>query len=310
MNDLSTKQTGQPLVKKDSAKPMIDPNAVTEKELRRVKDALHNKIKDLEERFNVFTQNYDFKLLKKEVDNLIEAINITNTGINDLLLNMHIGMSEYELSNRFEYFGKNHGRRELSFETITAAGKDATIMHHPIKQQTSNIEDGQLVLFDLGYKYKGYSADISRTYPVNGKFNEKQRRVYEAVLNCNKAVIDMVKPGSTILDLQNFTLDFLKKECLRLRLLQEEDDIKKYYIHNVSHFLGLDTHDVGDRKLILRPGNVITVEPGLYFVEDEIGVRIEDNVLVTEEGHECLSKGIVKEIYDVEKLMASRKRNY
>lgn len=273
---------------------------------------------ELEEKYptvsfeNVYDLIVSLRMIKSkaEVDNLIEAINITNTGINDLLLNMHVGMSEYELSNRFEYFGKNHGRRELSFETITAAGKDATIMHHPIRQQTSNIEDGQLVLFDLGYKYNGYSADISRTYPVNGKFNEKQRRIYEAVLNCNKAVIDMVKPGLTILDLQNFTLDFLKKECLRLRLLNEEDDIKKYYIHNVSHFLGLDTHDVGDRKLILKPGNVITVEPGLYFVEDEIGVRIEDNVLVTEEGHECLSKGIVKEIYDVEKLMASRKRDY
>lgn len=245
---------------------------------------------------------------KAEVDNLVEAINVTNTGINDLLLNMHVGMSEYELSNRFEYFGKNHGRRELSFETICATGKDATIMHHPIKQQTGSLQDGDLVLFDLGYKFNGYSADISRTYPVNGMFNEKQRKIYEAVLNCNKAVISLIKPGLSIIDLQNFTLDFLKKETVRLGLLSDTDDIKKYYIHNVSHFLGLDTHDVGDRSLVLKPGNVITVEPGLYFVEDEIGIRIEDNVVVTEDGCDCLSKGILKEIDDVERLLASKKK--
>jgi Xaa-Pro aminopeptidase len=131
--------------------------------------------------------------------------------------------------------------------------------------------------------------------------------VYEAVLNCNKAGIDLIKPGLTIKDLQDFTIKFLKQETVRLGLLKEEDDILKYYIHNVSHFLGLDTHDVGDRKKPLEPGNVITVEPGLYFVEEGVGVRIEDDVLVTSTGSRCLSKGIKKEIADIEKLLRNRK---
>ncbi len=242
----------------------------------------------------------------EEIKDLEEAINETNTGINDLLLNLHPGIYEHELSDRFEYYGKTHGRRKLAFETIVAAGGDANILHHPISQQTTQIKSGDLVLFDLGYQYNGYNADISRTYPVDGVFNPLQRKIYEAVLNCNKAVIEYAKPGLRIPDLQEFTIDFLKKECVRLGLLKEEDDIKKYYIHNVSHFLGLDTHDVGNRERPLEPGNVITVEPGLYFVEDGIGVRIEDDVLVTSTGSRCLSKGIKKEINDIEKLLKSR----
>ena len=242
----------------------------------------------------------------EEVKDLEEAINATNTGINDLLLNLRPGLKEHELSDRFEYYGKTHGHRKLAFETICGAGIDATVMHHPIKQQTRQINRGDLVLFDLGYKHNGYSADISRTYPVDGVFTELQRKIYEAVLNCNKAVIEYIKPGLTIINLQEFALEFLKKECVRLGLLKEEDDIKKYYIHNVSHFLGMDTHDVGDRNKPLEAGNIITVEPGLYFVEDGIGVRIEDDVLVTSTGSRCLSRGIKKEINDIEKLLKNR----
>ena len=244
---------------------------------------------------------------KEEVDNIVEAINITNTGINDLLLQLRFGMYEYELSYRFEYYGRTHGRRELAFETICAAGRDATIMHHPISQQTTSVKDGDLVLFDLGYQYNGYSADISRTYPVNGVFSEKQRKVYQSVLNCNKAVIAYAKPGLLISDLQDYAKKVLKEECVKNGLLKQEDDIVKYYIHNVSHHLGLDTHDASDRTKPLAPGNVITVEPGLYFVDEGIGVRIEDDVLITEEGATCLSKGIVKEIAEIEKLFKTKR---
>ncbi|MCQ2802791.1 MAG: aminopeptidase P N-terminal domain-containing protein [Bacilli bacterium] len=269
---------------------------------------LEDKYKNIEVN-NIYQQIVNLRLVKSddEVNDLIEAINNTNTGINDLLLHMHVGCFEHELSDRFEYFGKVHGSRELSFETIVGAGINSTVLHHPIKQQTKQINDGELVLFDLGYKYNGYSADISRTYPANGSFTDKQRKIYEAVLNCNKAIIDMVKPGLSIMQLQEAAIEILKNECVRLKLIEKDDDIKRYYIHNVSHFLGLDTHDVGDRTQPLTKGNVITVEPGLYFVDDEIGVRIEDNVLVTDEGSLCLSKNIVKEIADVEALLRSKK---
>ena len=242
-----------------------------------------------------------------EINNLVEAANVTSHGINDLLIQMRIGMHEHELSDRFEYYGKTHGRRELSFDTIIASGKNATILHHPITQQTKAIEEGELILFDLGYKYNGYCADISRTFPVNGVFTEYQKKVYQAVLTCNKAVIEYVKPGLTIADLQNYAKEVLKKEAVKYGLIKEEDDISKYYIHNVSHFLGLDTHDCGDRSTPLVPGNVITVEPGLYFVDTGIGVRIEDDVLVTETKAIVLSDGIVKEINEVEKLLKGKR---
>ena len=270
---------------------------------------------ELEEKYphikieNIYPLIVELRLIKSdyEVAQLTEAINCTSIGINDLLNNLHPGVVEHELADRFEYYGKTHGRKELSFETIIGSGINSTTLHHPIRQQTRVIEMDDLVLFDLGYKHKGYSADISRTYPVSGHFNEKQRQVYEAVLACNIAVINYVKPGLTIFDLQEYAIQVLRDECLKRKLISNGDEIKKYFIHNVSHFLGLDTHDVGDRKRPLKAGNVITVEPGLYFVEDNIGVRIEDDVLVTETGGVCLSKSIKKEISDIERMLKNRR---
>ncbi len=258
---------------------------------------------------NVYPLVVNLRLKKSEweVRQLEEAINITNTGINDLLSFYEFGMFEHELADRFEYYGKTHGRRELSFETIVATGKNAVILHHPVSQQVGQIKDGDLILFDLGYRYNGYSADISRTFPVNGTFNDVQRRIYEAVLTCNKAVINDVKPGLTIAQLQEKAIGYLKAECLRLGLIKDPEEITKLYIHNVSHFLGMDTHDVGDRNRPLEPGNVITVEPGLYFVDLGIGVRIEDDVLVTKDGSRCLSRGIKKEIADIERMLKHRR---
>ncbi len=271
--------------------------------------------KELEQKYprltiqNLYPLIVDLRTIKSEYEirQLEEAINNTNTGITDLLASYRLGMYEHELSDRFEYYGKTHGRKSLSFETICAVGKDATILHHPITQQVGQVKEGELILFDLGYKENGYCADISRTYPINGTFNELQRKVYEAVLTANKEVINYVKPGLTIGDLQEYAISILKREALRLKLIESEEEISKVYIHNVSHFLGLDTHDVGDRKRPLKAGNVITVEPGLYFVDKGIGVRIEDDVLVTENGSRCLSRGIKKEIDDIERLLRNRK---
>ena len=272
-----------------------------------LKAELEEKYKD-KDIINVYPLITALRMVKsnEEIGKMTEAINLTNTGINDLLLNMHNGMYEYELAYRFEYFGRIHDRHGLAFETIIAAGKDATIMHHPINQQLTALKDGDLVLFDLGYRFDGYSADISRTYPINGKFSEQQKKVYQAVLTCNKAVIEYAKPGLKLADLQDYAKRILKAECVKYGLIKEEDDISKYYIHNVSHFLGLDTHDVGDRNLPLAPGNVITVEPGLYFANYGIGVRIEDDVLVSEDGAIVLSKNIAKEMIDIERLMRTR----
>ena len=248
----------------------------------------------------------DLRMVKSsyEIECLLKAIEKTNNGIAYLINKLTPGMVEHELADYFELYGRLHDRSSLAFSTIIASGKSATCLHYPTQSEV--IKDNDLILFDLGYSHEGYSADISRTFPVNGKFEGLQAKVYEAVLNCNKAVIAMVKPGLTIKDLQDFATEFLRKEAIRLGLMKADDDIRNYYDHNVSHFLGLDTHDIGDRSRPLANGNVITVEPGLYFANYGIGVRIEDDVLVSEDGAIVLSKNIAKEMIDIERLMRTR----
>ena len=248
----------------------------------------------------------DLRMIKSsaEIDCLMKAIEKTNSGISNLINKVTPGMFEYELADQFEMYGRAHDRAPLAFSTIIAAGKNATCLHYPTQDDTLKQED--LVLFDLGYSYEGYSADISRTFPISGKFSALQKTVYEAVLNCNKAVIEFAKPGLTIKDLQEFAVEFLRKECIRYRLMDSSDDIRNYYYHNVSHHLGLDTHDISLREKPLEKGNVITVEPGLYFAKYGIGVRIEDDILITMDGAINLSKNIVKEVAEIERLMANR----
>ena len=257
---------------------------------------------------NAYPLVRDLRMVKSndEINNMVKAIEMTNNGICQMILNMKPGLYEYELADMFEFYGRSHDRHQLAFSTIVAAGASATCLHHPYEQQGVMIKDNQLVLFDLGYSHNGYSADISRTYPVNGKFEGNQKLIYQIVLECNKAVIEHIEPGVTILDLQNFTKEFLKRKCVEMNLMREDEDIMKYYYHNVSHHLGLDTHDSSLRDRPLENGNVITVEPGLYFANLGIGVRIEDDVLLSEGKPVVLSEGIAKEIADIERLLSSK----
>ena len=248
----------------------------------------------------------DLRMVKSsaEIENIVKAIEKTNNGIAYLINKLNSGMVEHELADYFELYGRLHDRSSLAFSTIIASGKNATCLHYP--SQNDTVKEQDLILFDLGYSHEGYSADISRTFPVNGRFTGVQAKIYEAVLNCNKAVIRMVKPGLTLKELQEFATEFLKNEAIRLGLMKADDDIRNYYYHNVSHHLGLDTHDIAIRERPLQNGNVITVEPGLYFANYGVGVRIEDDVLVSEDGAIVLSKNIVKEMNDIERLMATR----
>jgi len=255
---------------------------------------------------NVYPLVRDLRMIKSsyEIEQMVKAINATNSGIGNLIKNIRVGMKEYELADMFEYYGKVNGRHQLAFNTIIASGKNATCLHYPT--QTDTIKEGDMVLFDLGFRNDVYCADISRTYPVNGRFNEIQKAIYSAVLNCNKAVIRYAKPGLTIQDLQDYATEFLKAECIKNKLMSKDDDIRKYYYHNVSHHLGLDTHDTSVRERPLQEGNVITVEPGLYFANYGIGVRIEDDVLIRNGGNEVLSAGVRKEIEDIEQIFKTR----
>ena len=255
---------------------------------------------------NIYPILAQLRMIKSpyEVEQIVKAINATNNGLSMLISHMSSSIYEYELNALFTCFGIRNGRHKLAFDTIIAAGKNATCLHYPT--QDSMLKENDLVLCDLGYRHNQYCSDITRTYPVNGKFTGLQKTIYEAVLNCNKAVINHIRSGMSLKELNDFTNEFLKQECVRLNLIKPEDDIRKYYFHSISHHLGLDTHDVGGRDTVLTNGNIITVEPGLYFEEYGIGVRIEDDVLITNGLAEVLSKDIKKEIKDIEALFQYR----
>lgn len=237
----------------------------------------------------------------QEVEELKEAVTKTNIGLNKILKTIKPGLFEYQLSSLFYYTVQDLDYSPLSFATICASGANACILHYPTP--LGKIKNGDLVLFDLGCKNNGYCADISRTYPANGKFSDQQRLVYNIVLDCNKMIIKTVKPGITLKDLQAKAIEFLARRCLEANLIKSLDDIYKVYYHSVSHQIGLDTHDPMDRNEPLQSGNIISDEPGLYFRDLGIGVRIEDDLLVTDDGCYCLSGNIIKEINDIEKAM-------
>ncbi|MGI6644403.1 MAG: aminopeptidase P family protein [Bacilli bacterium] len=237
---------------------------------------------------------------KHEIDLIKKSISLTNLALRGVLEGIHPGLHEYQLRAIFEYVVRAKNG-DIAFDTIVASGKNATILHHV--DLDHRMRDGQLVLMDVGASIGQYKADISRTYPVNGIFNPFQRQIYEIVLATNKAVIDFIRPGRTIAEIQAYTKQYLTTKLLEEELLSEGEAIEKYYYHNISHHLGLDTHDAFIDNLPLEEGNVITVEPGLYFEKHGIGVRIEDDILVTKTGAENLSKQIPKEIEEIEALI-------
>lgn len=236
-----------------------------------------------------------------EIAQIKKAIHNTKLGLDQVLASLQPGKYEYEIANDFYHTIHANGKAKLAFSTICASGKNAVILHYP--DAKDQMKDGDLLLCDLGSDWDEYKGDISRTYPVNGKFSPRQRMVYEIVRRCNEAVLKYAKPGLTIYDLQNFVVDFFFEELKKIGLVSSREEVKKYYYHGVSHHLGLDTHDVSDRKLPLEEGNVISNEPGLYIAEWEIGVRIEDDILITKDGAINLSSEITKDPDEIERMM-------
>ncbi|MGE8205672.1 aminopeptidase P family protein [Heyndrickxia sp. NPDC080065] len=254
---------------------------------------------------NVYPEICELRVYKKpeEIEKINKAIEITIAGIKNLMSHAKGGMKEYQLEAYFDFTLKSEGVKDYAFPTIVASGKNGTVLHYD--KNDSIVEDGSLVLLDLGAQYDYYSADISYTFPVNGKFSEKQKTFYNIVLKALRETTALIKPGVPFARLNEHTKKVLAEECIKVGLIKEESEISKYYYHGVSHFLGLDTHDVGSYKdLVLKPGMVLTVEPGLYIDEEGIGIRIEDDVLVTEEGHEVLSKDIIRSVEEIEAFMS------
>ena len=233
------------------------------------------------------------------------------------------GMHEYEIDAELLHVFRKHGSERPAYESIVGSGPNATILHYRAGNRVLN--EGELVLIDAGCELDYYSSDVTRTFPVNGKFSDEQREVYEVVLRTQKQCIEAVKPGVTLHDLHDGAVRSITEGLVRIGLLEGKVDAliedKKYepfYMHRTSHWLGMDVHDVGHyytdgKPRPLEPGFVLTVEPGIYIATDAegaderwrgIGVRIEDDVVVTEGGHDVLTAGIPKEIDDVEAACA------
>ena len=241
---------------------------------------------------------------KAEIELIREAIATTNLGLQHALLELKAGRYEYNLRNAFEYAVFEDQDAKLAFASIVASGQNATILHYP--SQKDIVKTNDLVLFDVGAAKNYYASDISRTYPAMGKFSELQRKIYDIDLNCNKQTSKFMRPGITLNEANEFAKNFLAAECVEKGLISSKEEISRVYYHSVSHFLGLDTHDCGNKDYKLLPGHVVTCEPGLYFKELGIGVRIEDDVLITEDGSEVLSDGIIKDGDAIEKMLRTR----
>ncbi len=239
-----------------------------------------------------------------EQDLMVKAMHVTHRGLNRILENLKPGRFEYQVAADFSYQVQSENCTH-AFDTIAASGEDACILHYVDNQK--ECKDGDLILLDLGASYQNYASDITRTYPVNGKFTERQKTFYNIVLKAQEAVIDAVQPGVSFQFLNQIVKEIYKEECVKAKIIKCEDDVDQVYYHGVSHSLGLDTHDVGYLEgAKVEAGMVITVEPGLYSAQEGIGIRIEDDVLVTETGGIVLSSFIEKSVEDIERIMSSR----
>lgn len=234
---------------------------------------------------------YPLRAIKQpeELKAMKKACDITRKAFERALPAIRPGKYEYEIEAELTYEMLRNGATTHSFAPIVAAGPDTCILHY-IKNDKI-MQDGDLLLLDFGAEYANYAGDCSRTVPVNGRFTPRQKQVYEAVLSIYKDTIPLFKPGMTIHKINEFVFRRMDEELIKLGLYTAEDVkkqplshpcLKKYYMHNTSHFIGLDVHDVGQRDWVFQPGHVLSCEPGIYIAEEGIGVRIETDVVVAE----------------------------
>lgn len=264
--------------------------------------------KELVEKYPFITikgaQSYlaEMRLIKssEEIETIREAIAITHRGIRAIIAAAKPDVYQYQLEAEFLYSIKKDGAEREAFDTIVASGEDGTILHYVSNHK--RVTDGSLVLLDLGSQKNQYASDISRTFPINGKFTERQKEIYCIVHKAHDEVLDIMKPGTHFSELNKRAIEVLTDGLMEIGLIKKPEEISNYYYHGCSHYMGLDVHDVGERDTVLRPGMVLTIEPGLYIAEEAIGIRLEDDVLITAQGNEVLSKEIPIKWEDIEAL--------
>jgi Xaa-Pro aminopeptidase len=246
-----------------------------------------------------------------EIEVMKIAAEITAAGFNRVLKFLKSDCWEHEIEAEFIHEFVKRRSRGFAYSPIIGSGSNACVLHY--LENNKQCISGDLVLIDVGAEYANYACDVTRCFPVNGKFTDRQREVYESVLRVEKASIELLKPGALLSEYHMQVGDLMTKELINLNLLsQEEVDnqnpswpaYKKYFMHGTSHYLGLDVHDYGlwDGSP-MEAGMVFTCEPGIYIPEEGIGIRIEDDILITSNGYINLTKEIPKEVSEIEAAM-------
>jgi Xaa-Pro aminopeptidase len=249
-----------------------------------------------------------------EIELIQQACNITEKGFRRLLGFIKPGVWEYEIEAELIHEFTRNRSNGFAYTPIIASGYNSCVLHYI--DNSLQCKDGDILLLDVAAEYANYNSDMTRAIPVNGKYTPRQKEVYNAVLRVMKAATKMLVPGTLMADYQKAVGQLMEEELIKLNLLSADDVkkqnpdaplYKKYFMHGTSHYLGLDVHDVGNRYCKFEAGMVYTCEPGIYIREESLGIRIEDNILITEKGPVNLMANIPVEANDIEGLMAKGK---
>lgn len=255
---------------------------------------------------------YDLRTVKSEfeINQIAQACNITEQGFRRILKHVKPGMTEYEVEAEYIHEFVSNRSRGFAYSPIIAGGANACVLHYIDNNQP--LQAGDLMLMDVGAEYGNYNADMTRTIPVSGRFSKRQREVYDAVLRVKNQATSLLRPGTRIPDYHKEVGLIMQDELVGLGLISQDDiknqnpdwpAYKKYFMHGTSHHLGLDVHDVASLYTPIKPGMVFTVEPGIYILEEGIGIRLEDDIVVTVDGHRNLMGNIPIEAEEIEDLM-------
>jgi Xaa-Pro aminopeptidase len=249
----------------------------------------------------------------REIELIQKACDITEKGFRRILKFIKPGVWEYEIEAELIHEFIRNRSRGFAYGPIIASGKNACVLHYV--ENNMQCRDGDIILLDVAAEYSNYASDLTRSIPVNGKYTQRQKDVYNAVLSVHKAATKLLVPGQTFEKYNNVVGELMTEELLKLGLLKKEDvknqntswpAYKKYFMHGISHFLGLDVHDVGFFHEPMQAGMVFTVEPGIYIPEENLGIRIENNILITTNGQLDLMKNIPIEVEEIESIMGKK----
>jgi Xaa-Pro aminopeptidase len=254
----------------------------------------------------------DLRMFKSplEIEQIKKACKITEEAFSRILKFVKPGVFEYEIEAEITHEFLRKGSRGHAYEPIVASGASACVLHYIDNDKTC--KDGELILLDFGAEYGNYNADLTRVIPVSGKFTERQKAVYNAVLAVYHVAKNSMKAGISFADYDKKVAEAMEQQLIKLGLLNAEEVVKqnteqplyrKYFMHGVSHFLGLDVHDVGHKHEPIKAGMVLTIEPGIYIREEGIGIRIENDILVTDTGNEELMPNVPTTIEEIEAAM-------